>query len=163
MASERKIRLNTTIGPRLRAFLLLLLVAVASFFVGVVTDRLLLGSAGLAEPGPEAQRGRILVRGDDGDGPRQPGLRVIRLGLPEQLAEELDLSPEQRSEIERILAEDQAALRAEMERMEPVLAEIIESSRRRISEVLTDEQVVLWRESEAFRLRPGQQQQRRQP
>lgn len=137
-----------------------MLVAAASFVAGVVVDRALLTPAAAPDPAPEAVR-RVILRGENGPGGPGQGLRAIRLGLPEQLAEELDLTPEQRERIERIIAEDQAALRAVMERIEPALAEVVENSRRRIQEVLTDEQAVRWRESQVLRIRPGEQGARR--
>lgn len=135
---------------------MLVLVAAASFVAGMAADRVLLAPAATPESAPETVR-RVILRGDDGPGAPQQGLRAIRLGLPEQLAEELDLTPEQRQRIETILAEDQAALRAVMERIEPALAEVVENSRRRIQEVLTDEQAAQWRESQVIRLRRDEQ------
>jgi hypothetical protein len=144
-------------SQRLRASALLVLVAGAAFVAGIAADRVVFTPTVSPDPAPEGRR--VILRGDPDAGPRPPGLRAIRLGLPDQLAEELDLTPEQRERIERILAEDQAALRAVMEQMEPALAEVIENSRQRIQEVLTDEQAARWRESQVIRLRPGTQEQ----
>lgn len=144
--------MTTPRAPRLRATVLLILVAGIGFVSGIFADRLLLSGSGRA-PEDAADTGPIaVIRGGSPDTP-MASRRIFRLGLPEQLAEDLTLSPEQRADIERIVTEDQAELRALMQQVEPSLAAVIERSRQRILEVLTDEQIEQWRESPVLRLR----------
>jgi hypothetical protein len=143
---------------RLVAALLLLLVAASGFAVGLFTERVFLDPPVMAAPAPPAapEGVRILLRGQDtlaGDGVRRFGVL-----LPERMAEALDLTPEQTAEIERILREDQAAIRELTEQFEPALVALIERSRQRIHDVLTEEQIERWHASPMLRLRRGVQQ-----
>lgn len=146
--------MKNTSGPRLRAVALLLLVAGFGFFMGIIADRLVLGRvAAAAEAGPGSPRLGVILRSDEGGSPRPPGRRVIRLGPPQELVEELDLTPEQRVELERILADDQAAIRRITSQLEPSIRDIIEGSRQKIEKVLTEEQMERWDELSVRRRR----------
>jgi len=140
-------------GTGLRAGALLFLVGALGFVAGIGTERAVLADRATSSATPEARDPGALtiIRGDDPEGTM--GRQVIRLGLPQELAAELDLSDEQRGEIERILAEDQAALRSALEEVQPTLYEIVERSRRRIEGVLTEEQFQRWEQSSTLRLR----------
>lgn len=139
--------MKNTSGPRLRAAALLLLVAGFGFFTGIIADRLVLGRvAAAAERAPESPRLGVILRSDEAGSPPRRGGRVIRVGPPEELMEELDLTPEQRLEVETILADDQAAIRRITSQLEPSIREIIEGSRRKIEQVLTEEQMARWDE-----------------
>lgn len=142
-----------TVGTRLRAGLLLLLVGGTGFVGGLLVERLVLSGPlpSDADPAAWTERPVTIIRGAGDD--VQPGQRLFRLGLPQELAEELDLTDEQRAEIERIVAEDQAALRAVTAELEPTMRAIIDRSRERIQAVLTDEQREGWVESRVLRLR----------
>lgn len=143
---------NST-GPGLRAGALLFLVAAIGFVAGIGTERVVLADRATSGAAPEARDAGPLtiIRGDEPEG--TTGRRVIRLGLPQELAAELDLSDAQRSEIERILAEDQAALRSALDEVQPTLYEIVERSRQRIQDVLTEDQFERWEQSTTLRLR----------
>jgi hypothetical protein len=145
--------MNAARHARVIAAVLLVLVAGTGFAAGVFTERMLhartdeVGQTAAAAP----EGVRILLRGRDplpADGVRRFGLL-----LPERLAEELDLTPEQQAEIERILREDQAAIRDITGRFEPALVTVIERSRQRIHDVLTDEQIARWHAMPVLRLR----------
>lgn len=133
--------MTKSLSPRFRAMVLLVLVAGLGFVAGVATDRLLLARSARAA---DARAPRVRV----GDAPVPPasGRRLVGIPRPEEIAEELDLTAEQRAELERILAADQAALREVMARVEPSMAAIIEQSRRKIERILTDEQRARWHE-----------------
>lgn len=147
--------MKNTSGPRLRAAALLLLVAGFGFFMGIIADRLVLGRfAAAAERGPESPRLGVILRSDEGGFPPPPRRgRVIRFGPPEELVEELDLTPEQRAGLERILAGDQAAIRRITSELEPSIREIIEGSRQKIGQILTEEQMERWDELSVRRRR----------
>jgi hypothetical protein len=144
-----------TPGPRLRAAALLVLVTAVGFTAGVISDRLLFAPPALtAGAAPETPPQRVTVLLRDQDAP-PPGPRAFRLVLPGQLAAQLDLSARQQAEIERILADDQAELRRLTEQFEPALTAVIERSRQRIEDVLTDEQREQWQAMPVRRLRTG--------
>jgi hypothetical protein len=140
---------------RFRAAALLFLVAGLGFVGGIFADRLVLSrpaSAAVPEPQAVGEGVRVLLRGIDSpamDTQRRIGIMM----LPEALAEELDLTAGQRTEIERILREDQQAIRELTEQFQPRLTAAIERSRQRIIEVLTEEQAARWQELPTMRLR----------
>jgi hypothetical protein len=145
---------------RLVAGALLVLVAGAGFAGGILTERLLLAqqpAPRVAATGPAASEGvRILLRGEspsaEGEG------RRIRVMLPGQMAAELGLTPEQQAEIERILAEDQTAIRRLTDNLEPALVSVVQRSRQRIYDVLTDDQIARWHAMPQLRVQRGERQ-----
>jgi hypothetical protein len=145
---------STATNIRIRAAALLLLVAGLGFVAGIFTDRLVLSrpdGAVAADPEVAREGVRVLLRGQDGS----PAGAERRIGilLPGRLAEELDLTAGQQAEIERILREDQEAIRELTEQYQPRLMAAIERSRQRIFEVLTEEQIARWHELPPVRLR----------
>jgi hypothetical protein len=144
---------STALNPRFRAAALLLLVAGLGFVAGIFAERLVLSPPVTASaPEPAAQQGvRVLLRGSDA--PTPGGERRIGIVLPEQLAEQLDLTAEQQVAIERILREDQEEIRQLTAQFQPQLVAAIERSRQRIFDVLTEEQKARWQESAPLRLR----------
>lgn len=146
--------MSNATNPRFTAAALLLLVAGLGFIAGILADRLILSRpASAAEVDPQTAREgvRVLIRGDD-----SPGVgaqRRIGIVLPERLADELDLTAEQQAEIERILREDREAIRELTEQFHPSLVAVIERSRQRILEVLTEEQAARWPELPAMQMR----------
>jgi hypothetical protein len=148
--------MNTTSGTQARAAALLVLVAAFGFVAGIITDRLVLsGTPAVAADAPAApDEFRVLLRGRDApaaNGERRFGVIM----LPERLAGQLDLTPAQQAEIERILAEDQAVMRELTEQFHPRLAQLVERTRQRIAEVLTEEQRERWHELPVMRIRAG--------
>jgi hypothetical protein len=143
---------------RMIAALLLALAAGAGFATGVATDRALLarGADHTATPmEPAAEGFRVLLRGHD-TLPRD-GSRRVRLMLPTQMGADLDLSPEQQRDIERILIEEHAAIAGLTEQLQPAFMAVVERSRERILGVLTDEQIARWHALPAMRLHRGPQ------
>jgi hypothetical protein len=143
---------------RMIAALMLALAAGAGFATGLVTDRVLLAGAVEAPPPatdpPPGEGIRILLRGPDTL--PEGGPRRIRMMLPAQMGEDLELTPEQQRAIERIVREEQATLRALTDQLQPALRGVIERSRERIEEVLTEEQVARWHAAPAVQLRRPQ-------
>jgi hypothetical protein len=144
---------------RLSAALLLVLAAGAGFASGLATERARHArqpDPASAATGPAAGEGiRVLLRGQDtlpADGGRR-----FRFMLPTQMSEDLGLTPEQQREIEAILREEQAAIRELTERLQPGFLAVIERTRERIHEVLTEEQIARWHAAPAMRLRGGPQ------
>jgi hypothetical protein len=145
--------MSVELSPRLRAVTLLALVGGVGMVGGILIDRLWLAEAGQGgdpQSGPSAP---VAVIRSQGEGPPARGVRIVRLGLPEQLAEDLQLSEGQKAEIERIVAEHQEELRATMAEFEPSFQDIVRRSRERIEEVLNEEQAARWRESAVLRIR----------
>jgi Spy/CpxP family protein refolding chaperone len=143
---------------RMIAALVLALAAGAGFATGLATDRVLLARGVEAPPPatdpPPAEGIRILLRGADTI--PEGGPRRIRMMLPAQMGEDLELTPEQQRTIERIVREEQAALRELTEQFQPALRAVIERSRERIEEVLTEEQVARWHAAPTVQLRRPQ-------
>jgi len=136
------------------AGLLLALVAGAAFTGGVIAERVVLAQRELPPAADDVRPPpgmRVLIRGDDEAMP--DGERRVRFMLPGHLAQELELTPEQQARMEAILAEDQAAMREIMARMEPELHAVVERSRQRIMEVLTEEQADRWQAMSGPQLR----------
>jgi hypothetical protein len=149
--------MSTATRSRMIAALLLALAAGAGFATGVATDRTLLarsptGAAPAGEP-PAGEGIRMLLRGHDtlpADGTRR-----VRIMLPTHMGEDLGLTPQQQEAIERIVREEQAAIRELTEQLHPAFMSVVERSRTRIQEVLTEEQLARWRAAPAMRLRRG--------
>jgi Spy/CpxP family protein refolding chaperone len=142
---------------RMIAALVLALAAGAGFATGLATDRVLLARGVEAPPpatDPPGEGIRILLRG--ADTLPQGGPRRIRMMLPAQMGEHLELTPEQQSAIERIVREEQAALREITDQLQPALRAVIERSRERIEQVLTEEQVARWHAAPTVQLRRPQ-------
>jgi Spy/CpxP family protein refolding chaperone len=119
-------------GSRARwtALGLLLLAFVAGALGGVAADRLL-GT-------PTSNTGLDLPRRA---GAERPGARpgaIFPAGV--QLARELELSPEQRRQIQRILAEEREKADSVMRAVRPLLQARYDSSLQAVREVLTPEQ-----------------------
>jgi hypothetical protein len=137
---------------RLIATSLLVLVAGAGFAAGIVAERFLIGSPApaLTADTPPRDGIRIMLRGET---PAEGAGGVQRFIHLPGLAEALDLTAEQQAAIERILLEDQAAIRDMTNELEPALVAVVERSRQRIHEVLTDEQIARWQAMPRMRLR----------
>jgi Spy/CpxP family protein refolding chaperone len=148
---------NTT-RSRMIAALMLALAAGAGFATGLATDRVLLARGAEAAPAatdpPPGEGIRILLRGPDTL--PEGGQRRIRMMLPAQMGEDLELTPEQQRAIERIVGEEHAAFRELTDQFQPALRAVIERSRERIEEVLTEEQVARWHAAPAAQLRRPQ-------
>jgi Spy/CpxP family protein refolding chaperone len=150
--------MNNATRSRMIAALVLALAAGAGFATGLATDRVLL-ARGLEAPPPATDPPpgegiRILLRGPDTL--PEGGPRRIRMMLPAQMGADLDLTPEQQRAIERIVREEQAALRELTDEFQPALRAVIERSRERIEDVLTDEQVARWHATPTVQLRRPQ-------
>jgi Spy/CpxP family protein refolding chaperone len=148
--------MTTITRARLIAAALIVLVAAVGFAAGVITERVVFATpaaAPAAEDAPATDGFRMIMRGERpmarGEGPR------FRFMLPGRLASELDLSAEQQAAIEQILAEDQAAIRALTDELRPALIAVVEGSRQRIHDVLTDEQKARWQALPPRRMHRG--------
>jgi Spy/CpxP family protein refolding chaperone len=150
--------MNNATRSRMIAGLVLALAAGAGFATGLATDRVLLARGADAAPPPTDPRPgegmRVLLRGPDTV--TEAGPRRIRVLLPAQMGEDLGLTPEQQRAIERIVGEEHAALRELTDQLQPALRAVIERSRERIEEVLTEEQVARWRAGPSEPLRRPQ-------
>ena len=128
---------------RLLALGLLLLAFVAGALGGVAADRV------LARADPVAQRGV------GPPGPGGPGGAIFPRGLP--LARQLDLTPEQRDQIEAILREERSKADSVLRAVRPVLQARYDSANASIRAVLTPEQrerFDRFREGRRERMRP---------
>jgi Spy/CpxP family protein refolding chaperone len=128
---------------RLLALGLLVLAFVAGALGGVAADRLL-------APGEPAGR---RVAGPPGRG--GPGAAIFPRDLP--LARQLDLTPEQREQIEAILREERAKADSVLRAVRPVLQARYDSASAAIRAVLTPEQrdrFDRFREGRRERMRP---------
>jgi hypothetical protein len=122
-------------GPRGLATLLLALTALTGALGGVALDRLLLrpDAAVLSaeEARPEAQV----------ETQERRALRVApRERFLVRMADELDLSEEQRVRLDSLLAAQQERTRAAMQEMQPRMRVIVAETRRGVDEILTPEQ-----------------------
>jgi Spy/CpxP family protein refolding chaperone len=120
-----------TAGARARwtAGGLLLLALVAGALGGAAADRLL-------GAGPAPERAEAPPRGAR----RGAGGRGAIFPPGVQLARELDLTPEQRRQIQAILAEERAKADSVMRAVRPILQARYDSSTQAVREVLTPEQ-----------------------
>jgi Spy/CpxP family protein refolding chaperone len=128
---------------RLLALGLLLLAFVAGALGGVAADRV------LARGEPAAQRAV------GPPGPGGPGGAIFPRGLP--LARQLDLTPEQREQIEAILREERSKADSVLRAVRPVLQARYDSANAAIRAVLTPEQRERFdrsREGRRERMRP---------
>jgi Spy/CpxP family protein refolding chaperone len=134
--------MKPNLGARTQAVVLLLLVATAGALAGVVVDRLI-SDRSAAGPAPPAEAAA---------GPWRWEPRVdVRYG--ERLYGALELSAEQRSAIDGIIAEQQVRIRELNEEVRPRFRSIAEQTRGRIEAVLTDEQRERLRELREARAR----------
>jgi Spy/CpxP family protein refolding chaperone len=128
-------------GGRLLALGVLFTIAVASVAGGVLLDRYVLlprifGFRGMGEGGmrsrtgpPPGGRGR---GGSDRGGGRQ--------AFHERLAEELSLTPSQRSRMDSLMDRQERALRAAHEAVQPRIDSIVGDTRTKLDALLTAEQ-----------------------
>jgi Spy/CpxP family protein refolding chaperone len=130
-------RPRTAIGPRARATALLVLTGTLGLFVGMAVDRLFAGPAA-APPAPAEWQ----PSGEPGRPPPPFGRRGFpsRAAFSAQMADELDLAPDQRAAIEAILAEQEPRIQSLMAEFQPRFRAIAEDTRQRIEGVLTPEQ-----------------------
>ncbi len=129
-------------GPRAKAALLLALVGTLGVLVGIGLDRLV---ASPAPPGME-------MPARQHDGPREGPSRDRRapdawgrgfmpgLRFSERMAEELELTAQQKVAIDSIMAENRVRVRALMREYQPRFREIVAETRRELDAVLTEEQ-----------------------
>ncbi|HEX6133892.1 MAG TPA: hypothetical protein VFZ24_08010 [Longimicrobiales bacterium] len=118
-----------SLGPRAQAVLVLALVAALGALIGIAGDRYV---AQQRVPAPDA-----------GAPPFRNGPRGPQAGMPpytERLAERLDLTAEQRTAIDRIVAEQQRRVRALTSEFQPQFHAIAQDTRERVDAVLTPEQ-----------------------
>ena len=111
-------------SPRAMAALLLVASTVLGALVGILADRTLL-------------RGRPAGRG--GPPPWFGGREASRRGR-EQMAKDLNLTPDQSVAVDSIFADQSRRLDIVRQEMRPRMAAIVDSTRKRIDSVLTAEQ-----------------------
>ncbi|MEX2571072.1 MAG: hypothetical protein WD737_07180 [Gemmatimonadota bacterium] len=130
---------------RLVAVLLLVGVFAAGGLAGMAIDELRAGPQAAEE-----RQGRMVFRGGPGGGPesRRDGLSPAAL-----LAEQLDLTPAQRDEIETIFDRRRDQLSAVLAELEPRLQAQRDSANMEIRAVLTEEQRVEFDQRAAERSR----------
>jgi Spy/CpxP family protein refolding chaperone len=127
-----------------------ILATMVIFGTGVVTGGLLVHSTARSsrnhQPPPVISSARAAQPGPPG---------VMRLDLLRRMERELDLRPDQRERVDKVLKEGQDQTKEIMEPIEPDLREVVQKAREAFLAVLTPEQRA--RFDELFRL---QQQQR---
>jgi hypothetical protein len=93
-----------------------------------------------------------------------PAARALRgTGYSRQLVAELELTPEQQVEVDRIVAAQQAEIRRIMQEFEPRFRGVVGETRARIDEVLTPEQRLRLTELQRARMREQRGGPPRQP
>jgi hypothetical protein len=128
------------LAARTHAIVLLALVATSGAVAGVVGDRLLSGRQVMPPADPARDgAGAAADAQDMGDVPwRYEARPMPRYG--ERIARTLDLSAEQRTAIDSIVAQEQARVRALTAEVQPRFRAIATDTRVRIEEVLTAQQ-----------------------
>lgn len=134
--------MRPALGPRAQAALILALVATLGALLGILGDRLIASQRGVPEPA--AAPGRM------------PGEMMPDSRFGGRLAERLDLTAEQRSRIDAILAEQQAQARVLTREYQPQFRALANQTRERIEAVLTDEQREQMRTMRQRMRRPGE-------
>ncbi len=135
-----------------------ILATMVIFGTGVVTGGLLVRSTSRfphyrQQPGPAQAR------------PGQPGpAGIMRLDLLRRMERDLDLKPEQRERVDKILKEGQERTKEIMEPIEPDLHEVVQKAREAFFGVLTPEQRVRFDELlKQQQLQRGKEQHKQQP
>ncbi|WP_419161381.1 hypothetical protein [Candidatus Palauibacter sp.] len=137
---------------RFRAMLLLALVFAAGAVVGVAADRFNLAvAADQAGESEDGGPGESDARGGD----RRGGQTAI-----EEFADELGLTPEQRSQIEGFLDHYREGARSLREAVRPRYGALMDSVRTQIESVLTEEQVEGYRDHLRLRYGGGRDRER---
>jgi hypothetical protein len=128
-----------TTGPRLLASLLLAFAVAAGFFGGILADRFLLAPReSVASPAPAATTdARRAQRHAPHGAPRSAEDPARYLDFIDR---QLNLSAEQRGEIEAILAAQQQRVDSILRESRPRMREVAHETRDRIQQVLTTEQ-----------------------
>jgi Spy/CpxP family protein refolding chaperone len=127
-----------------------ILATMVIFGAGVVTGGLLVRSTSLREVRP--QRPAASIR------PAPPTYAgVMRVEFLRRMERELDVTPEQRAQIDKLLKESQERSKEIMEPVEPQLREEIKRTRAEFIGVLTPQQ------RQAFEEKAKQQQHAREP
>jgi Spy/CpxP family protein refolding chaperone len=121
-------------GSRLRVGLVLALTFAAGIAGGIAIDRRVLAAPG----GRATERGMARLEG----GPREGRGHTPVI---ERFATDLGLTPEQRTEIETILDHYRLSMRAVWQDFRPHYGAIMDSTRTRIEQVLTPQQVEQYR------------------
>lgn len=136
--------MTMNLGPRAQAVIVLALVATLGALLGIVGDRTLAARA-TARAAAVGVPGGAMMRTGGPAGPhgaagpwRWEARADVRYA--ERLGSWLDLSPVQRSEIDGIVAEEQARVRELTREVEPRFRAIAGDTRQRIEAVLTDAQ-----------------------
>lgn len=119
--------MNMNMHPTATATVLLIAAFMGGLFSGVLIERVVLG------PVPEAHAAEDAR-------PSRDGARFDR----DRIAAELDLTAEQRAQIDEILDEQQRRIRAIMRETRPRTREILHETRARVEEILTPEQRARW-------------------
>ncbi|HEX2167676.1 MAG TPA: hypothetical protein VHG09_10635 [Longimicrobiales bacterium] len=117
------------LGPRTQALLILALVATLGALVGILGDRYIAQRRAADTPPAVERTGPLRI------GPA-PGMRYGAA-----LAVRLDLSAEQREQIERILEEDRVRARELAAQFQPQFRMLAEQTRERVEAVLTPAQI----------------------
>lgn len=161
------------LGPRAQAVLVLAFVAVTGAVVGIAGDRLVAQKRDAADVSTEDRpdrRGDVGMSGLPGVNARARGdQRPMRMpaGMDVRYAERLgtmiDLSPDQQTAIDSIVAQERRRVRELTFELEPRFREIATQTRQRVEDVLTPEQVAqlrTMRQERALMLREQAQGQR---
>lgn len=127
----------TSMGSQARVVVLLGLTFVAGVAAGVAADRL-----GVL-PGPASAE--MADREADPDRDRERDSRESRTTI-ERFADDLGLTADQRSEIDRILERYRASAQSMWDEFRPRYRSMVDSVRTQIEGVLTSEQVTQYRE-----------------
>ena len=135
--------MKPALGPRAQAVLILAFVAMAGAFIGILGDRYVARQR--AEAGPA----------DVGRGAIPRGAMVPGMRYGEGLATRLDLSAEQRAQIDSILAQDRLRARELTRQFQPQFRSLAEETRARVEAVLTAEQREELRAMRQQRMRRG--------
>jgi Spy/CpxP family protein refolding chaperone len=132
-------------GPRTRAAALLTLVGVLGVLIGIGIDRALISRAYArsAPDGVEAvETGPMRMRRGVGSHPWFPGPpgRMPGVRFSQQMAEVLELTPEQKAAIDSIMEQNRVRVRALAREYGPRFRAIVDETRQQVESVLTAEQ-----------------------
>ena len=134
--------MKPALGPRAQVVLILAFVATIGAFIGILGDRYVARQR--ADAAPAVERG-TMPRGG-----MMPGMRY-----GDGLATRLDLSAEQRAQIDSILAQDRLRARELTRQFQPQFRSLAEETRARVEAVLTAEQRDELRAMRQQRMRRG--------
>ena len=126
--------------------LVLVLYSVVGVLAGVALDRYLLRPRhsprswpGMLESGPDGGPGRFGT-----DSARRQGFESMRKRIVERMSGELDLSADQRRQLDSILQDQGAAFEAIRHETEPRLRALVDSSMTAVKQILNPDQQAKW-------------------